>query len=197
MVRRISLLMLLALVGLLVAPSAAAGGGCHQGYGTEMTSERATLVPIGKCAFRPTVTYIEPGQEVTWVNKDPVPHTVSGANYSWGTERLLDHSDRVSYTFKKEGVYPYYCLLHPGMVGAVVVGDATKAAAITNGMADVESGDLAAASSGEDVAVEPSSLSMPATIGLGLAVLIAIALGAFAWRTLALRRRAGVATSAP
>jgi len=29
----------------------------------------------------------------------------------------------VSYRFDTDGVYPYACWLHPGMVGAIVVGD--------------------------------------------------------------------------
>ena len=29
----------------------------------------------------------------------------------------------MSYRFDQDGVYPYSCLLHPGMVGAIVVGD--------------------------------------------------------------------------
>jgi hypothetical protein len=32
----------------------------------------------------------------------------------------------VSYSFDEAGVYPYVCTWHPGMVGAVVVGDATE-----------------------------------------------------------------------
>ena len=27
------------------------------------------------------------------------------------------------YRFDQDGVYPYSCLIHPGMVGAIVVGD--------------------------------------------------------------------------
>jgi hypothetical protein len=29
----------------------------------------------------------------------------------------------VSYTFEEVGVFPYFCVFHPAMVGAVVVGD--------------------------------------------------------------------------
>src|SRR5687767_1784743 len=137
MVRRFALLAVLALASVVVVtPSATAGGGCHMGPLHEMTSSERTTVAIGECAFIDTVTYIEPGEEVTWVNKDPVAHTVSGASLSWGSERMLDQSERVSYTFNKEGVYPYYCAYHPAMVGAVVVGDA-RPAALSNGAADV------------------------------------------------------------
>jgi hypothetical protein len=31
--------------------------------------------------------------------------------------------ETVSYRFDQDGVYPYSCLIHPGMVGAIVVGD--------------------------------------------------------------------------
>jgi len=36
----------------------------------------------------------------------------------------------VSYRFVRSGVYPYVCTYHPGMVGAVVVGDGTGLGAV-------------------------------------------------------------------
>jgi plastocyanin len=174
MSKRFALVMAVAAVGFIVAiPTAAAGGGCHASYGLEMSSESTTQAAIGKCAFLPTVTYIDAGDEVTWTNKDPVPHTVSGANYSWGTERMLEQNDSVSYTFKKDGVYPYYCLLHPGMVGAVVVGDATQPAAMINGSADIEeTSTLNAATASETVQEDLE----PAATNVGLIATLIVAL---------------------
>jgi plastocyanin len=117
---------------MILSAPAAAGGGCHAtGDPTAGRGFKGVTVPIEECMFTPTVLYVDPGAEVTWVNKDPVPHTVSGVGLSWGTYDNLGMHGRVTHTFKSEGVFPYYCLLHPSMVGAVVVGDpaASKAAA--------------------------------------------------------------------
>jgi plastocyanin len=124
MVRR--LLLVVALIGAmsLVPPSALAGGGCHAGPAGKMTSSGDAEVTIAQCAFQDTVVYVERGERVTWSNEDPVPHTVTGAMGSWGDTEYLADGDEVSYRFGKRGVFPYYCELHPAMVGAIVVGEA-------------------------------------------------------------------------
>lgn len=131
--RRSAMLVAAAVVGATFSVTpAAAGGGCHvDGEPTAGRGHQAVTVVIDECMYTPTTLYVEPGTEVTWINKDPVPHTVSGASLSWGTHETIGRLGRVTHAFKNEGVFPYYCWLHPAMVGAVVVGDpaASKAAA--------------------------------------------------------------------
>ena len=190
--KRFSVLMALAVIGLVLAmPTAAAGGGCHVSITTGMSTGTKTAIPVSKCAFRPTVNYIEPGDRLTWTNKDPVPHTVTGAHLSWGPERILDNGESVRYVFKSEGVYPYYCVLHPGMVGAVVVGDATAPAALTNGAADVEEIRLTGQSAAE-TSTQPST----STTNLGLIATLAAAIvlisGVFVTRGALVKKRAAI-----
>ena len=195
MTRRIALLCLLGVSALIVlVPSAAAGGGCYATDGIEMTTSDDPLVGIGQCAFIDTVVHIAPGDEVRWVNKDPVPHTVSGAAFSWGSERLLEQGDDVTYAFDKEGVYPYYCALHPSMVGAIVVGDAGAAAALTNGSAAVNEITALSAESDAEPSPAPSTGSAAA---IGLAIVATVGVVALAARLAILRRRAPSATPAP
>src|ERR671915_2581772 len=147
MMRKVTGLSLLLLVlAAVLAPGVAAGGGCHPPMRDAVTTSNETLVGIGQCSFEANVTYIEPGQKVTWVNKDPVPHTVTGVNLTWGDEGYLKERDKISFSFKEEGVFPYYCLLHPGMVGAVVVGDGGGSGA-ASGAGSIEEVDLSAAGS--------------------------------------------------
>lgn len=192
MTRRSSLFMVLAVVGMVLAPGAvAAGGGCHPEPGLKMTSSSKKLVGIGGCAFRDTVTYVEPGDTVRWVNKDHVPHTVTGAALSWGDEKFLDRTDRVSYTFDEAGVYPYYCVLHPSMVGAVVVGDGMNTMALGAGDAPVQKiDDAAPASSTESTPIDGDDGLSPVALALGVAA--ALGAGVVATRY-ALTRRAGTA----
>lgn len=180
MIRR--LLVVVALIGgtSLALPSALAGGGCHAGPAGEMTSSADAKVTIGQCAFQDTVVYVEPGERVTWSNKDPVPHTVTGAMSSWGDTEYLNDGDEVSYKFEKKGVFPYYCELHPSMVGAIVVGDAK--AMLGTATDGVEKIDLTAATIPDEAPPSDSggSAFVPvAAIGLAVAAGAAVL---FVWK---------------
>jgi plastocyanin len=96
--------------------SASGGGGC----GRVVTDAHGTKVRIHSFCFTPAILRIRPGQTVTWVNRDPFSHTVMGANAVWGSFSEVAWS--VTYRFVHAGVYPYVCTIHPGMVGAIVVG---------------------------------------------------------------------------
>lgn len=101
---------------------AVAGGGCHAVDTSEMTTAATTeVVMLGNC-FKPTVAHVPLGAAVGWVNKDPTGHTVTGVG--WGSFDEYGTAAKMRKVwFDQAGVYPYYCLLHPGMAGAVVVGD--------------------------------------------------------------------------
>ncbi len=113
--------------GFLFVPTPAhaggGGGGCH---GEAMTDARGTAVVMESSCFLPTVLRVEAGDAVTFANRDPVAHMVTGAANSWGEYEELYQGDSVVYSFDESGVYPYFCLLHPGMVGAIVVGDGSS-----------------------------------------------------------------------
>lgn len=63
---------------------------------------------------------VAPGTTVVWTNRDETPHTVTSRERVWNSPPL-DTDDRFSFTFERVGDYPYYCLLHPQMVGVVHV----------------------------------------------------------------------------
>lgn len=106
---------------------AGAGGGCH-GAGPEMAQTvRGTDVEmVGNC-FRPGILAVDPGATVRFTNNDEIPHIVSGTG--WGTYHQIAPGDTVQHQFPERGTYPYTCYLHPGMNGAIVVGDAAAAPA--------------------------------------------------------------------
>jgi plastocyanin len=100
------------------APAALAGGSCF----APSSSAAGVRVQISEICFHPTVLYVKPGARVTWANTESVDHTVTGLGGRWGTVEPLHQGQSITATFKKEGVYPYSCVIHYGMVGAVVVG---------------------------------------------------------------------------
>jgi plastocyanin len=98
---------------------ASGGGGC----GRAVTDDDGTRVSIRNFCFGPTILRVREGETVTWVNRDDFPHVVLGANGAWGGYGKLRGGDEVRYRFVSSGVYPYVCTYHPGMIGAVVVGN--------------------------------------------------------------------------
>jgi plastocyanin len=98
--------------------SASGGGGC----GRAVTDAVGTGVDIRDYCFAPTILRVSTGDAVTFTNVDPFPHSVLGANATWGDYAGFKNKS-VTYRFSEPGVYPYVCTYHVGMVGAVVVGD--------------------------------------------------------------------------
>jgi nitrite reductase (NO-forming) len=81
-------------------------------------------------AFQPNPVQVSVGDTVTWTNDDTQPHTVTaGANAQPSGEfdsspnfnPLLAPQQTFEHTFTQAGEYPYYCALHPNMVGTVSV----------------------------------------------------------------------------
>lgn len=121
-----SALLVFGLLARPTGPAVAGGGGCN----LPASDGRATTVDLESNCFVNTVVRINVGDTVTWTNRDTWAHSVTsaGANQpgSWGSFDELQHQDTVSQRFDASGVYPYFCVFHPGMVGAVVVGDGTS-----------------------------------------------------------------------
>ncbi|MGH2691460.1 MAG: cupredoxin domain-containing protein [Actinomycetota bacterium] len=101
------------------AGTAMAGGGCHTGA----SQGEGDRVEMAKACFTPSVLRVDPGAEVTFINNDPVTHNVSATG--WGTGEDLQEGDSFTATFAEEGTFPYACMYHYGMTGAIVVGDGT------------------------------------------------------------------------
>ena len=103
----------------------AGGGGCHE----PVTDGRGTNVDLkGNCMIT-TILRVDPGDTVTFTNRDEIDHTVTGAGArsgdgtTFGSFEPIPQGKSLSHTFPTNGVYVYYCIFHPGMVGAIVVGD--------------------------------------------------------------------------
>ncbi len=116
---------------------------------------------------------------------EPRPRDAHGGGRratSWGDPGIsLLQGDTVRYRFDEDGVYPYSCLLHPGMVGAIVVGDGVGTA--TAGVVPVAaSEDGTAASTSIDPApvVEDGAINVILVWIAGAALLVAGLCGAFA-----------------
>ncbi len=80
----------------------------------------AVKVQIDNFSFTPQTLTIHPGTQVTWINKDDVPHTVSSVDKKFAS-KALDTDEQFSFVFTAPGTYKYYCAIHPHMTGIIVV----------------------------------------------------------------------------
>src|SRR5579864_7782370 len=79
-----------------------------------------TEVRVDNFTFAPDTVTVPVNSTVTWVNKDDIPHVIA-SNDGVFKSKALDTDQKFSYTFSKAGTYPYYCSIHPKMVGKIVV----------------------------------------------------------------------------
>jgi len=88
---------------------------------------------MGDQAYDPNPVKIKSGDAVTWTNDDSQTHTVTSGtdssdpnmgkefDSSPGLNTLLSTHQTFSHKFNTAGEFPYFCQLHPTMVGKVVV----------------------------------------------------------------------------
>jgi plastocyanin len=81
---------------------------------------RSAKVEIAEFTYQPDPVTIEEGGKVTWINRDPAPHTATAEDGSFDTG-TLEQGKLKSETFKEPGTYTYVCQIHPSMHGTVEV----------------------------------------------------------------------------
>jgi plastocyanin len=100
-------------------------GGAQTGTPTEaqMAGEGKSgtnAVTIDNFSFGPMQLEVPVGTQVTWINKDDVPHTVVSVDHKFKS-RALDTDEKFSFTFQDVGTYEYFCSVHPKMTGKIMV----------------------------------------------------------------------------
>jgi len=114
----------------LAAPASEAGGGGHGGCVPR--DGTGDSVVIQNSCYTPAVLYVQPGATVSWTNEDGAGHNVMLFNgellgeqdkFFQGNQYGLMQGESFSYMFDAPGLIPYYCSIHPSMIGVVAVGD--------------------------------------------------------------------------
>jgi len=126
---------------LVAATTVSAFGACGEGSaGGSDPDETPTAIgaTIEDFDFQPDPIRVRTGETVKWTNRDDILHTVtSGRGQKQGIpgvsedkpakpDGLFDQEmDGVgatfSFTFDEAGAFTYYCAIHPGMRGEVIV----------------------------------------------------------------------------
>ena len=76
--------------------------------------------------FIPSTVTIDIGGEVIWENNDTAAHTITSGTAVEGPDGHFDSSlvmagSTFSHIFAEAGTYDYFCMVHPWMVGSVMV----------------------------------------------------------------------------
>ena len=105
----------------------------------DLPNEEIVSIPIGTSSpgcevndecFTPFVVAITSGGTVVWENNDSAAHTVTGGTPTDGPSGTFDSSlimagASFENTFDEAGNYDYFCMVHPWMVGLILVGEGT------------------------------------------------------------------------
>ena len=85
-------------------------------------------IAIQNNGFNPKTVKITAGTTVIWTNSDTVHHQISnsgiGATLGPGkifASEALGKGDTYSFTFATAGIYPYFDVMHPSMLGTITV----------------------------------------------------------------------------
>ncbi len=76
------------------------------------------VVEIRDFAFIPEKISARPGDTITWINRDIVPHTATARDHGWDTGEIKPNGRttlEISPRFSRE----YFCNYHPAMRGAL------------------------------------------------------------------------------
>ena len=166
-----------AALAVLVATTVPAQAGYYC-PGPDTFQDRATNLVVMKAdCFGPTVARINAGDELKFRNVDSHAHTVGGVAGTFGEgHKEIRAGESVTFRFDDEGVFPYFCVIHPGMAGAVVVGDGTGSGALGAGGVRVESAPVSKAENAtatrDRLPQAFAMLAIIATVGLVAAIVL-------------------------
>jgi plastocyanin len=103
-----------------VVALAGCGGGSDTPAATPKPAAAVVPVVMRNIKFVPARVTVKVGQTVRWTNEDKVPHTVASAKLKLASDAI---SGGQTFTYKatRAGTFPYYCTIHAGQTGVLVV----------------------------------------------------------------------------
>jgi plastocyanin len=94
--------------------------GLPQTAACPLTTATTATVDVIDNDYAPRAIVIRTGARVTWTNRGAAPHTVTGEGNPLNSP-LFGGGGQYDFVFTTAGSFTYYCAIHAGMVGQVVV----------------------------------------------------------------------------
>lgn len=89
--------------------------------GTATPASGLVRVDAGDNFYYPDDLTVKVGTTVRWMHVGQTAHDVTARDKSWGIQ-LIPLGGYYEFTFHREGVYEYHCVIHnPAMTGKVIV----------------------------------------------------------------------------
>jgi plastocyanin len=85
--------------------------------------------PLGDKAYQPNPSHVKVGSKITWTNDDRTTHTATSGTITsneYGKifdSGFLNKGKSFTIVFDHSDDYEYFCLLHPTMIGKIIVSD--------------------------------------------------------------------------
>ena len=86
----------------------------------EEPENKTHVVEIRNLQFSPAELVVSPGNTITWINYDLIPHTVTGSDKSWDSG-LIGSKQQWKTTVSKGMIENYYCQYHPSMTASLKI----------------------------------------------------------------------------
>jgi plastocyanin len=99
---------------------AGCGGGEKAAAPTPTPTPAVVPVAMRDITFVPARITVKVGQTVHWTNHDKVAHTVASAKLKIASEGISE-GQTYEYRATRAGTFPYYCTIHAGQTGVLVV----------------------------------------------------------------------------
>jgi plastocyanin len=91
---------------------------CGPGYQRCNERDHRAHVQMKNNGYEPGKVTIPRNSEVTWTNRDRVPHTIT---FPFRDSGKIQSGHSYTMHFRNPGTYNYHCGIHPNMHGQVIV----------------------------------------------------------------------------
>ena len=109
----------IAIISLLVVITVTAAA-LRKTLSARPVSASTVEVKIDNFTFAPTKLVVRKGTQITWINRDDIPHTVVENNRLFKSH-VLDTGEKFTFTPTQTGTFTYYCSIHPKMTAQIIV----------------------------------------------------------------------------
>ncbi len=93
--------------------------GCPPPFYVQPAAARTLQVPIARAAFGPMPGDARVGDEIEWINRDIVDHTVTARDGRFDV--VVPSGKSVRVVLRRSGDTEIYCRYHPGMTAQLTV----------------------------------------------------------------------------
>ena len=86
----------------------------------DVADPKSYVISMQITGFEPATLTVNPGDRITWINKDLFPHTATAGDAAFDSKSVAP-AGTWTYVAGKPGVHAYICTFHPTMKATITV----------------------------------------------------------------------------